>query len=165
MVKDLDSTNGTFLNGERIQTGRARPGDRLRFDVVTFNVVGPSEDSNQTVVRPAGTTERWAAADSAISPPDRHSDKPSAHTTSRRSAPASATQASAAPASGPKKVAGTRAVSQADKGRENPAKKIPPLPADLDVPPPKPRNTMLPIMVALLIAVCIAAGVMIATRM
>ena len=28
-VRDLDSTNGTFINGERIQTGRLAPGDRL----------------------------------------------------------------------------------------------------------------------------------------
>ena len=28
-VKDLDSTNGTFVNGERIQTARLAPGDRL----------------------------------------------------------------------------------------------------------------------------------------
>jgi len=28
-VRDLDSTNGTFINGERIQTGRLSSGDRL----------------------------------------------------------------------------------------------------------------------------------------
>ena len=28
-VQDLDSTNGTFINGQRIQTGRLAPGDRL----------------------------------------------------------------------------------------------------------------------------------------
>jgi len=28
-VQDLDSTNGTFINGERIQTGRLSSGDRL----------------------------------------------------------------------------------------------------------------------------------------
>ncbi len=28
-VRDLDSTNGTFINGERIQTGRLASGDRL----------------------------------------------------------------------------------------------------------------------------------------
>ena len=29
-VRDLDSTNGTFINGERIETGRLTSGDRLR---------------------------------------------------------------------------------------------------------------------------------------
>ena len=28
-VRNLESTNGTFINGERIQTGRLAPGDRL----------------------------------------------------------------------------------------------------------------------------------------
>ena len=28
-VKDLDSTNGTFVNGERVQTARLASGDRL----------------------------------------------------------------------------------------------------------------------------------------
>ena len=28
-VRDLESTNGTFINGERIQIGRLAPGDRL----------------------------------------------------------------------------------------------------------------------------------------
>jgi len=28
-ARDLDSTNGTFVNGQRIQTGRLAPGDRL----------------------------------------------------------------------------------------------------------------------------------------
>ncbi|MBI2188042.1 MAG: FHA domain-containing protein [Acidobacteria bacterium] len=28
-VKDLDSTNGTFINGRRIETARLAPGDRL----------------------------------------------------------------------------------------------------------------------------------------
>ena len=29
-VKDLDSTNGTFVNGERVQTARLASGDRLQ---------------------------------------------------------------------------------------------------------------------------------------
>jgi pSer/pThr/pTyr-binding forkhead associated (FHA) protein len=29
-VKDLESTNGTFVNGERVQTARLASGDRLR---------------------------------------------------------------------------------------------------------------------------------------
>ncbi len=28
-VRDLDSTNGTFINGERVRTGRLASGDRL----------------------------------------------------------------------------------------------------------------------------------------
>ncbi len=35
-VLDLDSTNGTFINGERIQTGRLTSGDRLGVGRVEF---------------------------------------------------------------------------------------------------------------------------------
>ena len=28
-VRDLESTNGTFINGQRIESGRLSPGDRL----------------------------------------------------------------------------------------------------------------------------------------
>lgn len=40
-VEDLNSTNGTFLNGERITQSDAYPDDELRFDQLTFTVVGP----------------------------------------------------------------------------------------------------------------------------
>jgi pSer/pThr/pTyr-binding forkhead associated (FHA) protein len=30
-VKDLDSTNGTFVNGERVVSAKLQPGDRLRI--------------------------------------------------------------------------------------------------------------------------------------
>lgn len=53
LIKDLDSTNGTFLNGEQITQGRAKPGDKVRFDVVTFTVAGPKDDENKTIVRKA----------------------------------------------------------------------------------------------------------------
>lgn len=61
-VKDLGSVNGTFINGERIEQGEARPGDEIRFDVVVFKVEGPVVDNDKTVVRPA------------ISMPDTDSD-------------------------------------------------------------------------------------------
>jgi pSer/pThr/pTyr-binding forkhead associated (FHA) protein len=30
-VRDLESTNGTFVNGQRIETARLAPGDRLQI--------------------------------------------------------------------------------------------------------------------------------------
>ena len=51
-VKDLGSSNGTFLNGERIEQAAASPGDELRFDIVVFKVDGPILDNNKTVLRP-----------------------------------------------------------------------------------------------------------------
>ncbi len=53
-VKDLDSSNGTFLNGERVTEARVKRGDELRFDTLSFGVVGPADDLDKTTVRDAG---------------------------------------------------------------------------------------------------------------
>ncbi len=52
-VKDLGSSNGTFLNGEKISEGRVRRGDELRFDTLSFGVIGPVDDLGKTTVRSA----------------------------------------------------------------------------------------------------------------
>jgi pSer/pThr/pTyr-binding forkhead associated (FHA) protein len=38
MVTDLNSTNGTFVNGQRVQTANAGPGDLIRVGATTFRV-------------------------------------------------------------------------------------------------------------------------------
>lgn len=40
-VHDADSANGTFINDERISEGTLYPGDKLRLDVYSFQVLGP----------------------------------------------------------------------------------------------------------------------------
>jgi pSer/pThr/pTyr-binding forkhead associated (FHA) protein len=50
-VKDLDSANGTFLNGKRVTEARVRRGDELSFDVLTFGVIGPTDELDKTTVR------------------------------------------------------------------------------------------------------------------
>ena len=58
-IVDLGSSNGTYLNGVKIEDASAGPGDELRFDKQTFIIVGPSsapppEDSDEndnTVMR------------------------------------------------------------------------------------------------------------------
>lgn len=50
-VKDLDSANGTFLNGKRVAEARVKRGDELRFDALTFGVMGPTDDMAKTTVR------------------------------------------------------------------------------------------------------------------
>jgi pSer/pThr/pTyr-binding forkhead associated (FHA) protein len=43
MVEDLGSTNGSFINGRRVQRGLARPGDELAFDRVRFQLLAPGQ--------------------------------------------------------------------------------------------------------------------------
>jgi len=38
MVSDLNSTNGTFVNGQRVQTANAGPGDVIRIGATSFRV-------------------------------------------------------------------------------------------------------------------------------
>lgn len=59
-IVDLGSSNGTFLNGNKIQEATAGAGDELRFDQQTFIIVGPSnavpssdaEEDDNTMMRP-----------------------------------------------------------------------------------------------------------------
>lgn len=50
-VKDLESSNGTFLNGERITEARVKRGDELRFDALSFGVIGPTDEIDKTTMR------------------------------------------------------------------------------------------------------------------
>ncbi|WP_049721956.1 FHA domain-containing protein [Gilvimarinus polysaccharolyticus] len=53
-VKDLGSANGTFLNGRQVTESRVKRGDDLRFDTLSFGVIGPSDEMSQTTVRQPG---------------------------------------------------------------------------------------------------------------
>lgn len=50
-VKDLDSSNGTYLNGKRVGEAKIKRGDELRFDTLCFGVIGPAKDIDKTSVR------------------------------------------------------------------------------------------------------------------
>ena len=52
LLEDLKSSNGTFVNGERIETATLKHGDIVRFDRQEFTLVGP-EDIAKTMIRPA----------------------------------------------------------------------------------------------------------------
>ncbi|QKX18113.1 FHA domain-containing protein [Microbulbifer sp. YPW1] len=54
-VVDLGSANGTYLNNQRVTECRVRRGDELRFDSLSFSVVGPADDIDKTTVRQAIT--------------------------------------------------------------------------------------------------------------
>jgi len=42
-LEDLGSTNGSFINGKRVQRGLAKPGDEIGFDVLRFRVSAPGQ--------------------------------------------------------------------------------------------------------------------------
>ena len=71
-VEDLGSSNGTFINGKRVQHGFLNPGDELRLDAVRFILVAPGMEMATAQVpkmtpvpasRPAGSSGnmmKWA---------------------------------------------------------------------------------------------------------
>ncbi len=52
-VRDLGSANGTYLNGKQVTEARVKRGDELRFDTLSFGVIGPADDLAKTSVRSA----------------------------------------------------------------------------------------------------------------
>lgn len=57
LIRDLKSSNGTFVNEQRVTETSLKPGDLVRFDVLTFKVHGPSatietdNDTRSTMIR------------------------------------------------------------------------------------------------------------------
>lgn len=75
-LRDLGSANGTYLNGERVTEARVRRGDELRFDTLSFGVIGPaSEDLDKTTIRTVATTTTPASAPAAV--PAQSQQRPS----------------------------------------------------------------------------------------
>ena len=54
-LKDLGSSNGSFVNGKRVNQARLQSGDKISFAKLLFTVTGPAVDAgiNRTMVRPA----------------------------------------------------------------------------------------------------------------
>lgn len=68
-VKDLGSANGTFLNGKQVVEARVKRGDELRFDALSFGVIGPADDLAKTTVRsPSGSAGASTSASAALAP-------------------------------------------------------------------------------------------------
>ncbi len=117
-IEDLESSNGTFVNGRRVKKAIVRAGDEIAFDTLRFQVIGPQtafdktfnrdmgENTNVTTVRPALSeeeirkaatqqghkAERPKAAGPRRAPPKRPLDSPSTDTK-----PSSAVQVEPAP--------------------------------------------------------------------
>lgn len=62
IIEDLNSSNGTYVNGSRINKTELKPGDKIKLDVLTFEVRGPSgksnNDPNKTIIRNAPPTTK-----------------------------------------------------------------------------------------------------------
>ncbi len=60
-VEDLNSSNGTYVNGEQVKSCELRNGDELRLDEFIFHVVGPDTGNNakpRAIVRSTKTNMR-----------------------------------------------------------------------------------------------------------
>jgi pSer/pThr/pTyr-binding forkhead associated (FHA) protein len=51
-ITDLNSSNGTYVNGKQIATTVLKHGDEVKLDSLAFTVSGPSDDLDKTMVRP-----------------------------------------------------------------------------------------------------------------
>ncbi|WP_299768644.1 FHA domain-containing protein [uncultured Pseudoteredinibacter sp.] len=85
-VRDLGSSNGTFLNGVRVEEARVRRGDELAFDSLSFGVLGPAETVDKTLLRaPVNPTiarpmrAKPAEQANAATVPDLQKDRPQLH--------------------------------------------------------------------------------------
>jgi len=70
-VEDLGSTNGTFINGKRVQRGFAGPDDEIGFDTLRFRLMTPGQHEPASTVAPTVAARRslspwmWASATAA----------------------------------------------------------------------------------------------------
>lgn len=74
VVQDLNSSNGTFRNGEKITQATLHHGDTLSFDKLDFAVVGPQAtkkeavEKSQTIMRPAANAAKTKTVAAAQAP-------------------------------------------------------------------------------------------------
>ncbi len=56
-IEDLNSSNGTYLNGKKVSQAIAIAGDEVSFDTLRFRVIGPIIDEDKTTMRPSSDGE------------------------------------------------------------------------------------------------------------
>ncbi len=82
VVKDLDSANGTFVNGTRVKEETLRKGDELRLDTLSFTVIGPADDMDKTsvraVIKPSAKPDAKTEKREAVPKPAAQAKKPAA---------------------------------------------------------------------------------------
>jgi len=105
-LEDLNSSNGTYVNGVKIQTASVKAGDEITFDTLKFTVFGPKSEFERTQQRSAydgdATTLRPAisASDLAKLNPSKGESQKQKNATKKSSAeqtkPATQTESAAA---------------------------------------------------------------------
>ena len=64
-VEDLGSSNGTFINNKRVQSGQLNPGDELRLDQVRLILVAPGLEIQQVQQKAAPSAEAASSGGNA----------------------------------------------------------------------------------------------------
>jgi len=109
-VKDLGSSNGTFINGERVTEGTLEPGDSVTFGKVVFQLKSPDMGTGrhitgQNLPQPGGTIVKQIAMGGGV-PAGIVGDVAAAAVGAAGGAKGQSTGAGAAAAAGQLKVAG-----------------------------------------------------------
>ena len=68
MVRDLGSTNGIRINGQRVEIGRLRPGDELSIAHIRYRLEN-GQAHEQTIAEPAGLAGFGPKNDPRVHPP------------------------------------------------------------------------------------------------
>lgn len=70
LVRDLGSANGTYVNEQLVTEAEMHPGDTIRFDVLTFTIMGPAQVTKpQAVIDPASNKAANPQANAHIEKP------------------------------------------------------------------------------------------------
>ncbi|HEX4869508.1 MAG TPA: FHA domain-containing protein [Moraxellaceae bacterium] len=175
-VKDLGSSNGTFVNGKRTEEVQLRNGDEVKFDAMTFKIVGPAEaedsfeEAEMTQFRPAiakpaaapapkPAAPAPAPAAAAPAPAPKPVPAPAAAPAPAAPKPAPAPAPQAAPAPAPRPAAAAPAA--APKPAAKPAAPAPrPAPAAATAAPAKSGGSTGLIIGAVVVAIAVAAALL-----
>lgn len=69
MVRDLGSTNGIRINGQRVESGRLRPGDELSIAHIRFRLDAGGHGQEMTLAEPPESPIPNISPSDAVSPP------------------------------------------------------------------------------------------------
>jgi pSer/pThr/pTyr-binding forkhead associated (FHA) protein len=87
LIRDLGSTNGTFVNNTRVRESMLRPGDKIRIGDVEYSVQSFEERSDDTAAGSRGQRPQQAAKpEDSLPPLEAELDEPAEPPRVRRGA-------------------------------------------------------------------------------